>query len=400
MTSCDKPGRDAEVWEGVRYDSAGVEVFRYGNLRSLGEQQRIDVQSILEVGGGADFFHPSDVTVDEDGRIYVLDSGAHSVNIFDDDGSPVGAFGGEGDGPSEFRSVSQLLLVGEQIVLPDIGGGRLVRYSRDGEALGTTPIPRDRGFPLGWGAGADGDLVVQHRSIMSLPVMESFGGSGEGDELARLDPIEGSLAPILALPRSELVAEVGERPIIRLFAPEPAWDVSPAGRLVFGLNSEVRFTVADATGVPLFVVEAAIPPAAVSDVEKRAAVDLLRTLMINAGAVEERLADLSNMVQVADTYPAFTELMFGPSGTIMLQRSARLSGDQDHQELGNSGIDLKKGVGSDTWDVFAGDGVYIGFATFPRRFAPKASLGPVLYGIHADDYGVQSVRAYQLALSD
>lgn len=55
-------------------------------------------------GGGDDFFQViTDVQLLSDGRIAVLDPGASSVALYDEDGVLDAVLGGEGDGPGEFR---------------------------------------------------------------------------------------------------------------------------------------------------------------------------------------------------------------------------------------------------------------------------------------------------------
>ncbi len=398
LGACERGGSRLVV-TGTLYDTAGVEFIRYGDLRSFqGKPQEIEVDPVISIVSGAEHFvRLSDVAVDEAGAIYVLDSGAHSISVFDDKGSLLRSFGGEGDGPAEFRSVSQLLLVRGQVVLPDLGGRRLVSFDREGEALGTAPLPQGRGLAIRWAFDESGTVFVQHRSL-DVPVMRDFGGPGDGrDVLTRVDLEAGSLTPFLALPTSEVVDAMHRpSPMIHVFAAEPAWDLSRDGRLVFGLNSELRFMVLDTTGTPSLIVAADVPPEAVSESGKRIALDLMRESMVRVGAPEERLADLESVVRVADAYPAFTNLVFGPSGTILLQRSTRLSeGQESFDPFWTGGFDVK-GFGSGTWDVFSGAGEYLGFVTFPPRFDPKTYLGSVLYGIHYDEYDVQSVRGYLL----
>ncbi len=64
---------------------------------------------------------PEILTVGElvvsDGRFYVLDSRAYSVNVFSASGRPIRKFGRQGDGPGEFSSPAELSVDGNRVVV-------------------------------------------------------------------------------------------------------------------------------------------------------------------------------------------------------------------------------------------------------------------------------------------
>ena len=49
------------------------------------------------------FYMPSDITVDEEGNVYVLDSGNHRIQKFDSEGNFLASFGRHGQGPGDFQ---------------------------------------------------------------------------------------------------------------------------------------------------------------------------------------------------------------------------------------------------------------------------------------------------------
>ena len=54
-------------------------------------------------------FHiPSDIVIDEQGNIYILDSGNHRIQKFDPEGNYLASFGRKGQGPGE--SASEVIL--------------------------------------------------------------------------------------------------------------------------------------------------------------------------------------------------------------------------------------------------------------------------------------------------
>lgn len=49
------------------------------------------------------FYMPSDIAIDKEGNVYVLDSGNHRIQKFDADGNFLASFGRQGQGPGEFQ---------------------------------------------------------------------------------------------------------------------------------------------------------------------------------------------------------------------------------------------------------------------------------------------------------
>jgi hypothetical protein len=168
--------------------------------------------------------------------------------------------------------------------------------------------------------------------------------------------------------------------------------------VVVGLNSEFRFTIHDSLGTPTHIVTADIPREPVPEDAKKIAVDLLRQALVSRGAKAEHMAALNSIVQVADAYPKFTNVKFGPSGTILFQRPAVLSAARSASDVVEAGGFNLKGFGSETWDVFSQAGAYMGFVSLPPRFEPKTYLGSLLYGVYADDLGLHSVQVYRLEI--
>ncbi len=72
------------------------------------------------------------VAVDNDGNLYVSDNVDSQVHRFGPDGSYLGAFGGRGEGPGEFRNVSKLTLTPDAIYCWSLFQSRLSVFDREG----------------------------------------------------------------------------------------------------------------------------------------------------------------------------------------------------------------------------------------------------------------------------
>ena len=101
---------------------------------------RIEIVEDLVIGSGgreADeaFYRARGLVVDAGGRIYVLDSGNHRVQVFEADGTFLRSFGKEGQGPGEFVRPEWIALAGDVLAVNDPVPGRVSVWSLDGEHI-------------------------------------------------------------------------------------------------------------------------------------------------------------------------------------------------------------------------------------------------------------------------
>lgn len=80
------------------------------------------------------------LAVDSGGRIYVSQPVDGTIRVFDAEGNHVGTFGRPGDGPGEFRQVSQIGIFADTLYASDGTAGRVTLFSLDGRVLGTLPL--------------------------------------------------------------------------------------------------------------------------------------------------------------------------------------------------------------------------------------------------------------------
>jgi hypothetical protein len=79
------------------------------------------------------------------GRVALLNAGSHEVRIFDGNAAFVGSFGGQGEGPGEFRRPGRLYRFGDTLVVFDEGATRLSLHTLDGAFIEARPLTRERG---------------------------------------------------------------------------------------------------------------------------------------------------------------------------------------------------------------------------------------------------------------
>lgn len=113
-----------------------------------------------------------DVDVDEEGRVYVLESGAQEIRVLAPDGSVERRIGREGDGPGEFRSAYAIGVFGDTIWALDGRPNRITLFDRDGEVRSTgrveqarVALPTCAGLLRPIGMRSDGLFPSEMRSI-------------------------------------------------------------------------------------------------------------------------------------------------------------------------------------------------------------------------------------------
>lgn len=79
------------------------------------------------------FYMPSDIAVDEDGNVYVLDSGNHRIQKFDREGNFLASLGRHGQGPGEFQYPQSIDIgAGGNIYVADSGNQKIHILKPDG----------------------------------------------------------------------------------------------------------------------------------------------------------------------------------------------------------------------------------------------------------------------------
>jgi hypothetical protein len=80
-------------------------------------------------------------------------------------------------------------------------------------------------------------------------------------------------------------------------------------------------------------------------------------------------------------------MMGGPGGSLWVQR---VTSAQDMEDLGITEFNPQD-IGSPIWDVFGGDGRYLGELRLPDRYQPLRVIGDQIWGVWRDELDVQYV---------
>lgn len=383
---CSADSPVAREWAGTVHDSAGVTVVAnpVAGLWTEATAWRLEEELRIGVVDGdpmREFGFIAGLAVDDAGRIYVLDSMAREIRIFDPDGRFVSAFGQAGSGPGELNSPSAVLIGrGDTILVPDVRNGRVQRFLPDGSPAGHAPMDPARGFPLAW-ATRDGLLLEELR-----PHPSSASADASRTLVLLRDSGGEVVDTLLEIRSSGALSFRNGMPRMVAFSPEPRWALLQDGRLVSGRLSAYRLEIRDRNGRLGRVVTKSFEPRPLRDSDRRALRERIRAFY-GRGPLSADREHMIRTMEFGTHFPAFANLFGGPHGTLWVQGALQMSafGPDDHVEFGLHAFATPE------YDIFDREGRYLGTMTPPIGFDPKLARGEHLYGVQRDDLDVQYV---------
>lgn len=360
--------------QAVVSDSAGIRV-----VSSPAADRSLDwtFTPILTLGGEDEgpeaFFSVSERTVgvDSAGRVYVLDAEGHRLLVFADDGSHLGTFGREGEGPGEIAWAIRLDVKPDGTALiEDIGRGRVHGFDPAGVPLETAEelVPNNRRI---WG---DDGFYSSISTLEEDQMLYRFLRVADSDttELARLTVPTGGVIEL----ESCGMALSGMAP---LFAPSVVWDAW-RDRAVARIAASYQVDVFDRGRQVARYRRAVEPVEADRELAKRELGEGMR-MMTPAGARECAWDEVIEKRGVADLVPAIRGLKVDPIGRIWISRG----GPRPEPT---------------PTDVLATDGTYLGTlpaeAPFPIGFLPDGRM----LAVEEDALEVERLVVYRIDEGD
>jgi hypothetical protein len=386
------------AWEGTVTDSAGVTIVNNTATPLWQAGDEWTVTEDLKIGTVAgepeyQFGQLGFLDVGPDGTIYAMDAQAQEVKAYDAQGTFLRSIGGPGAGPGELGQGAMFVLVDPEggLAIPDLANRRVNRYSADGEPTTSFPIGIEAGVPTIWALDNQGRLMSQLRG-MNVPGMAALD---DGDPIVVYDTTGSVVDTVAVLPKGQSLAGVTEEQFsMVVFAPEPVWDLASDGSIYYAMNDQFRILVNGPDGNLTRIITKSVERKPVEDRDADAILRLMREQYAQFGVPPAQVEQIIQGVGFADFYPSFLAVFIGPEGTLWVQKiqSARdLAGDAGDEFEFNP-----QDIGSPEWEIFDGEGRFLGVVTLPERFRPVDVIGDQIYGIWQDDLDVQYVMRLQL----
>jgi hypothetical protein len=274
-----------------------------------------------EDGTPAEIGQPNSVAVDEEGRVYVVDSKPAVIKVFAPDGSLVRSIGREGEGPGEFR-VGFIAVRGKHVVVQDPELSRISLW----DTAGT--------FLRSWRSSCcyHSDILIDRKNRIHVPTAfgRTKGEPPRGVPYVRWS-LEGDNLDSVWVPHREAtkvwkVSLKGSdgKDVMAMVLPIPLQpDVKsalhPEGGLVHGWTGAYWLTRSPAGSDSSRVFGRLWTPEAISDDRRTAAVEA-QVKQVSEGYGEENARRAFALADVPGTLPAFAGLRVDESGRTWVRR--------------------------------------------------------------------------------
>ena len=330
------------------------------------------LQPITTIGayeGPASFGQVNGIIADDDGQIYVADSKAAEIRVFDARGEHVRTIGRRGAGPSEFGSLYSIGWTGDTLAALDPGNGRIGLMSSTGEWLGQLRHDRLTGYRLHmYGVGKVLYWMTARRGTgRTLESVYARYADGRLDTLAFPAPAPLPSATIVCPHPSGGGISFFSNPYAVRPRPVPA----PDGQIAVVPGAEYHIALITAAGDTVRVIDKEYEPVSISDAEWTEATAEYRDWMAKAPGAKCNPVEFTRPA----SKPAVRDIFHDDGGRMWVEVTSR------------DGF---------TFDVFDREGRQIGSTPAPARYrdVPPYIRGDRLYVVVADSLDVQSVRVF------
>ncbi|MDE2875094.1 MAG: 6-bladed beta-propeller [Gemmatimonadota bacterium] len=355
--------------------------------------------SIGELDGADEYLFGTirSIAVDDDRTVYVLDSQAQEVRVFDSEGTYLRTLGGPGEGPGEFtRAEAVALLPDGRLVVRDAGIKQI-------KVFGPGPDEVDQ-----WPYSMSGAMSYSMNPIFTDAHGRTFqtdpgGWTPEGgfgpDRIIVLGP-DGTHLDTIPEPWGDY-----EEPMLEWermsfpvpFSPYGHWAVNPAGHLISAFSADYRIDVARDDGV-LRIEREAEPPRASEDERS----------YYRAMITEQQRADFPDWrwegPAIPDRKPFFDDLIAGRDGRVWVALVTEASPvdnpNYDPERPGDSPVRWRSEL---RYDVFEADGTYLGAVDPPDGYSGRPTPvfdGDLVWAASRDELGVPRLARYRIVVGE
>jgi hypothetical protein len=343
-------------WTGAIEEVGGVTVVK-NPKEPIYEEDVFGLDEELTIGeedkdGEPLFIDISSVRVDYEENIYVLDSKACQIKVFDKNGKYLRKIGRKGRGPGEMQLPTVLDIVsGKEIMICDLPNNRISFYSLQGELL--KEVSKGKFFRL-WAPIPDSNRGFVGSTRIQIEEKRI-------DELMKFD---SNFKPIFTIDKIEYIDEPN---VIYPYPPFIFYIILKDNKVLWGNWVHYRLQIADDAGRTTRKIIKDYDPLKITDEDKE------RDIKERFGG---RGIPPDIKLVFPDYYPAFWHLSNDDEGRIFAQTFRRTEEDSYY------------------YDVFDSDGKYI--AKVPLKARPQAWKNNKLYTIEENEEGYQYVRRYKV----
>ncbi|MFB0564299.1 MAG: 6-bladed beta-propeller [Candidatus Aminicenantaceae bacterium] len=348
-------GQKAE-WKGKIELENGVKVVRNPKMPIYAEDV-FNLEEELSIGGAEGreeyiFSYITDVGVDEEESIYILDSKKSHIKVFDRMGEYIKTIGKKGQGPGEMRRPTSLQVTSQnEIVVNDSAARKLHFFTLDGNFLRAVSQTKMTFFSNPK-VDNEGNIIASYM-IADLKVTYV---------LKKFNPQLEEIFTIFS-------TEVLKYPYINPFFPQCYWEITTENNLIWGFADKYELHIINSEGKLIKKIIKEYDPIKITEEEKE-------------NEIKERFGGYEGMppgtkLSWKKHHNAFIYLSIDDKGRIFIRTYERISERDEYY-----------------YDVFDSEGKYI--AKVALRVRPQTWKNGKLYAIEEDEDGYQFVKRYKV----
>lgn len=371
-------GNQKAGWKGKIEQEEGVKVVKNPEEPLYGEIE-FELELDLTIGGeefdeNYNFIRVSDVEVDEDGNIYVLDPRQYRIQKYDKNGKYLQMIGRQGEGPGEFQRASRMTLSARGKLYVD-EFRKILIFNQDNtyersinvdSLILSYLVTKEENF-LGWAR-----VRAEEATSFDVILIDSNG--------KKIDTIASYPDPSVILTKSSS----GGGGIMMGGSPpySPGLSFCPVSDElgVYGYSDEYRLWVVNSTGEIVYIIEKEEKRIPTSKKEESEYVKERIDRMNERGGVQWAVGDLKKLYKFAKYKPFFSNIKTDDTGHIFLQKSKSVIKSEE-----------------DTYfDCFSKEGYYL-YRVKIHEVNPRVIKNGCIYTYRTDpDTGYYKVERYRI----
>lgn len=371
-------GEQKTEWKGIVEEEDGVKVIKnpkeplYGDIK-------LELEVDLTIGGedvdeNYMFRRVSDIEVDEEGNIYVLDSRECRIQIYDKDGKYLKTIGRKGEGPGEFQRAGRMTLSAKgKLYVNEYK--KIIIFGEDGTFeknvntdfhLSFYLVTKEENF-LGWSF-----IRTEEGTTLDVILIDSSG--------KRIDTIASFPDPSVVLRKAVsgggAISVVGSPP----YSPGLFFCPLSDELGIYGYSSEYKLSVVNSSGEIVHIIEKDEKRQPTSRKEENEYLEKMIERSKGRGGIQWSKGDLRKLHGFAKYKPFFSLIMNDDEGHIFLAKPKSVVKKEE-----------------DTYfDFFNKEGYYL-YKIKIHEISPKVIKKGYLYTYRQDeDTGYYKIERYKI----